>query len=61
MGEVLIKFGWRKRLGLLFGEQLRLVFAKKVEGTFVDKEGNLFINLKDYPKPKTKNMASLFG
>ena len=61
MEEIQFKFGWKKRLKILFGKRISIFIDRKVVGTFVDKNGDCFIELREIPKKKTEDMVSLFG
>ena len=51
----------RKTKWVLFGKRISIFIDRKVVGTFVDKNGDCFIELREIPKKKTEDMVSLFG
>ena len=61
MDELQIKFGWRRRLKILFGGSLSIFLDREIVGTFVDKNGDAFVEVKERPPKNNKEMVCLFG
>jgi len=61
MEEIQFKFGWKKRLKILFGKRVSIFVDRKVVGSYTDSNGDTFIELREIPKKKAEDMVSLFG
>lgn len=62
MNELQIRFGWKRRLKIFFGVPLRIFFERKIEGTYVDSNGDMFVELKPKRRSRRNNdLVCLFG